>query len=168
MLRECHERIRRFASLAAMLPEAHSATPAEIASGAESVARYFAEALPQHVLDEDEALAPALLAAGASPEVRLALADMTDQHRVIEDMLVMMIPLWRTLAASPGLLAQLSPALAAAQALRQSLEAHLRLEESVLFPAAEKALTPDALREMGRALRDRRQRTMLPVARPLK
>jgi hypothetical protein len=62
MLAACHGRIRAHLVLARRLAHAPSAaTAAEITSTATQVGRFFAEALPLHVLDEELALAPLLL-----------------------------------------------------------------------------------------------------------
>src|SRR6185503_861481 len=71
----CHERIRRFSAMAVRIADAGGATELEIRDAAAAVRRYFAEALPLHVADEDEDLAPLL--AGRDPAIDAALATMS-------------------------------------------------------------------------------------------
>jgi iron-sulfur cluster repair protein YtfE (RIC family) len=139
LLTECHGRIRRFLSLAQRLAEA---APGEVADLAGQVRRYFSEAFPLHVADEEELLAPAL--AGASAEVDQALAEMHREHGAHEAAVA------RLVAAR-----EVPELVVAACALAALVEPHLAREESVIFPAlaALPAAQSDAIR---RRMRDRR------------
>lgn len=59
LLLECHGRIRHFAALAVQLASA-DVGPEERAGAAASIARYFGEALPLHIRDEEDGLLPRL------------------------------------------------------------------------------------------------------------
>lgn len=130
-LAACHERIRRFAGLAARIAAHPEAPPAERAEAAAAVVRYFTVALPLHAADEDASLAPRLR--GRDPAVDAALAQMTAEHAAHAAVLEPVIAACRAIAAAP---ATTPPSLAAdAAALAAAFAAHLDLEERVIFPA---------------------------------
>ncbi len=135
MLLECHERIRNHSTLALRLARGEGdARMRQDAAG--QLVRYFGIALPLHVEDEDQSVSPRLNAAGiASPEGE-ALAEMTRQHEEIEARLAALLPRWKSLPESQAGLLEPSEGLA------ELLEAHLRLEEKVIFPAMREHLTP--------------------------
>lgn len=135
LLLACHARIRRFTALAVALaePAAAARSPAEVADGADAVRRYLELALPLHAADEDESLAPRLVA--RVPATAAALARMAAEHDHHRPLLTVVIDLCRALAAEPARLPALAPALApAARALAAELLAHLEAEERDLFP----------------------------------
>src|SRR5688500_12595995 len=79
-LAQCHDKIRTFVALAGRLAASPGAPADEVRDAARRIVKYFTEALPFHVADEDETIAPRL--AGASPEVDAALATLAaDHHR---------------------------------------------------------------------------------------
>jgi hypothetical protein len=132
----CHRRIRHFTGMAAALADAREAPAIEVAEAAAAVARYFDEALPLHAADEDLSVAPRLLARGADGALRGALVTMSAQHVEIEATLGVALPLWRAVSVDPGALGVCAGRLAALAArLTAHWEAHLRLEEAVIFPA---------------------------------
>jgi iron-sulfur cluster repair protein YtfE (RIC family) len=124
-LRDCHERIRFFCDLAGAIAKNPDAPAKEIAEAARRVRRYFLEAFPLHVADEEETLVPLL--AGRDPAVDRALARMRadhDEHApLLADLLARLEPLeHESLAAS-------------AERLREVLLPHLAEEEAIVFPA---------------------------------
>ena len=144
-LLECHERIRRFCTMATRLAGALSAPPSEVADAARQLHRYFATALPLHVADEDGTVMPRLLAAQPEESVRAALQQMESEHLLIDALLPTQLEAWERLAAQPALLPRLAAALAqGARLLEDSLLTHLDLEERVILPAVD-ALLPRAL-----------------------
>src|SRR5512135_3141885 len=87
-LADCHERIRRFSSLAVSLSRAPAETPAaELADAAASIVRYFTVALPLHEQDEEASLAPRLENRPLSDAARTALASLAPDHRRLEEVL---------------------------------------------------------------------------------
>jgi hypothetical protein len=156
-LLDCHGRIRHFTAITLTLPGVTAAPPAEIASAAAGVVRYFTEALPLHSTDEDVSIAPRLLALDLPEAVRAALATMTQQHGEIDRTLGSALPCLSAVAADP---ASLSAHAAALRGLAARLSAqwdeHLGLEEATIFPAV-RALLPasehDAIRREMRARR---------------
>jgi iron-sulfur cluster repair protein YtfE (RIC family) len=150
---ECHARIRRFAALAVRLPATDRPT-AEIAETAAAIRRYFAEALPLHVADEEEEVAPRL--AGRNDAVDRALATMAAEHREHEPSLARLLELCATVERDPDP-AHLADLAAVATDLATRFDAHLALEEAVIFPAL-RALPAADLEAIRLALHARRAR----------
>lgn len=154
LLLACHERIRAFSALAMDLATRADPTPAEVADACERLRRYFAEALPLHARDEEESLAPRLR--GRSPAVDEALRRMTEEHDAHRSALGALLGGWATLRERPddeGLRRSLEDP---ARALRDAFEAHLREEETLLFPHVD-ALSQAERDEAVRELRGRRR-----------
>src|SRR5688572_12280939 len=78
MMLECHDRIRSFAALACRLANASEPSQDEIRDAAARVSRYFTEALPLHVADEEQSIVPRLT--GKNPEVDSVLQKMHGEH----------------------------------------------------------------------------------------
>lgn len=129
-LLDCHARIRGMVALAHRIAAPPPAPAAEIAAAAADVARYFTEAYPQHVADEELDLAPRLR--GRDPGVDAALAAMHaehDQHQAAIDRMIA--------ACRAGQVAVIG---AAATELEAGMLAHLEHEERVMFPAVREHL----------------------------
>ncbi len=130
LLRACHRRIRLFTEMAGRIAAA-TADDAAVAEAAAAVERYFFVALPKHVADEEESLAPRL---GRTP-CAAALSEMAGQHRRIEEALDTLRPHWQALGRRQGApdrgLAGLTARMAALW------EPHLALEEREIFPLVE-------------------------------
>jgi len=132
LLASCHERIRKFSAMACAIANGQGADRREAAG---AVRRYFAEAYPLHVADEEELL-----------ELPARIHDDHVNHQAAIDQLV---------AACAGIAAggpvppDLSPL---AERLRKELDEHLAIEERDVFPAiralpeAERARMRDAIR----------------------
>lgn len=138
LLTDCHERIRRFTRLGIRVTDPAVAPPEEIREAAQSVHRYFSVGLPLHVADEDESIAPRLLASEQlARSVHEAVSSMTAQHETIDEMLARALPLWAALAATDPpsaekareALDELAPRLAVL------FDLHLAHEEQTIFPA---------------------------------
>ena len=78
-LGECHERIRRFTILARQAGSWQDVPADQIAQACIDVERYFTQALPLHVADEEQSIEPRLR--GLSPRVDQALDAVAQQHR---------------------------------------------------------------------------------------
>lgn len=156
-LSECHERIRSFGALACKLasPSGIEADPEQVVEAAEAVRRYFALALPLHVADEEQTLAP--LIAGRDAAVDVALAQMAREHTEHEQSVAALVSLCGRIAREPERLAELREQLASvAEPLDAALRAHLALEESAIFPALSRLLSQSEEEEVRQAMRARR------------
>jgi hemerythrin-like domain-containing protein len=158
MLLECHGRIRTFSATARRLGEATDVPPEQVREAAHSVRRYFDEALPQHVEDEEETVVPRLR--GRDAELDVALERMSREHSAHEPALSALLSLCRRLEATPEQHAELRDELSAvATALEQELGAHLAHEEATIIAAIPRLLSSQEQAVMIEELRHRRRRT---------
>ncbi len=134
LLLECHGRIRTFVRLARTVAAAPDA-PAEAAGlAAGRVRRYFAEALPLHVADEEQSVEPRLR--GRDAALDRALGAMRREHAEHEAATARLVELCALVEADPAQLAGLAGELGALAARLDALfEAHLEAEERSIFPA---------------------------------
>ena len=129
LLLECHTRIRNFSGLAVKLATV-DAPDAELTDAAARVHRYFTQALPLHVEDEERSLAPRLRRFAA--DAAAALDDMEREHRAHAELLRILVPAWDSLRADPK---GRSRTLADATLLQTLVEEHLAAEERLVIPA---------------------------------
>ncbi|MEW5847537.1 MAG: hemerythrin domain-containing protein [Myxococcota bacterium] len=153
----CHVRIRHHTALAQRLATTRDAPTEQRVEAAQQLVRYFSRSLPAHARDEDESLLPRILAAGAPDDVTAALERMRREHAEQDAMLAALLPRWQRLAHDPREWDVLAAELAeGAAALAQHLEAHLVLEENVIFPSAERLLGAAQLSAVLDEIRSRR------------
>jgi hemerythrin-like domain-containing protein len=133
LLLECHGRIRQFVKLARHTGEGRGLPAADVVEACRRVERYFIEALPLHVRDEEESILPRL--SGRSAELDLALHAMRDQHQAHESLLVELLSACRTVREAPTDAGDKVALADTAQRLEQAFEPHLALEETLIFPA---------------------------------
>jgi hemerythrin-like domain-containing protein len=153
----CHQRIRHFTSVAMKLAHAQGATEEEVRSAAEAVYRYYSVSLPLHEADEEDSLRPRLDVL-PDPKLSHALAAMHDQHMAIDDLLERLQPLLRMVGNNPALIADAGAEMCSlTSALSQLFDAHLQMEEEVIFPAVETQLTEQDRAELTREMRNRRK-----------
>jgi hemerythrin-like domain-containing protein len=156
MLKACHERIARMLDLLARL-RAHvdaNGVDVQAAGAARDVMRYFDLAAPQHHLDEERHVLPALRASGDA--ALAALADRLQQdHRCMETAWAAARAVLACVedAQQPALSAEDHAALAAFASLYAD---HLAAEEGTAFPAAVRRLGDEDLQAMGADMRARR------------
>lgn len=155
LLAACHERIRRFTALAVEAAKRKDAPPEKIIEACADVERYFSQALPLHVADEDESIEPRLR--GRSAKVDHALDTMTDQHARHSPMLELLLGALGEVRRDPQDETARDALAAAANVLQMELEEHLSLEERVIFPAITDYLSRDAKARIIEELRQRRR-----------
>jgi hemerythrin-like domain-containing protein len=159
MVLECHERIRRFVSLAEVLaaPPA-DATPEQISEAARDVLRYFTVALPLHEEDEEKSIAPRLAGKSLGADAERTLAELAPQHREIEELVAALMRRWREIAGEPERIGTLRTVIGApTKRLKQLFDAHLEGEEKRLLPAVRKALDKDELAKIKDEIAARRR-----------
>jgi iron-sulfur cluster repair protein YtfE (RIC family) len=155
LLKECHDRIRTFIGLAIRLANTEGLPDSEVLDAAARVARYFSEALPFHVADEEESILPRLQ--GKTPELDAGLSEMHDEHRDHEPQIEALLNVCRTLQQSPERLTEVRPKLlACATRLEQEFLSHLDKEENLIFPAIRQLSTHEERDAMLHELRARR------------
>ena len=158
LLLECHERIRTFLKMASDLAASRSGPTDDVRSTAAQIHRYFSEALPMHIADEQDHILPQL--ASASSETDRALAQMMDDHSEHAQWVDRLTALCAVIASDPRQLAAVAPELdRVVRELSAEMIRHLELEESVIFPALRR-LTNEQRDEILRAMRERRARVM--------
>jgi iron-sulfur cluster repair protein YtfE (RIC family) len=157
LLATCHRRIRFHVVLARRLAErGREASVDEVRNTAAQVRNYFALALPLHVADEDEMIAPQLERTNAA--VSEALRTLTSDHLRHERVLERLNELCAAIERDPGALPALDHELARlVDLLAADLAAHLELEERVVFPAL-RQLPATRQAEIAAAIRRRRER----------
>lgn len=155
MLLECHGRIRHFVGLAREVADAGGREPAQVAAAAGQVRRYFQEALPLHVADEEESLVPRL--SGLDPALDEALAEMQSEHVAHLPGNVRLVELCAQIEADPSRLGELSAELGQLSlSLSHAFEAHLEAEEATVFPAVRARLSEGDRAAIAAELRARR------------
>lgn len=153
----CHQRIRHFTGVAMKLAHAQGATSEEVVQAATSVHRYYTVSLPLHEADEEETLRPRLDATG-NEKLRHALLAMTDQHLAIDELLERLLPLLVMVRNNPDTIhAAGSEMCSITKALDEIFNAHLQLEEEVIFPAIREMLPESARAEMLSEMQNRRK-----------
>jgi len=159
MLLGCHARIRHFMQLGRTLAGAEGVPLEEIAEAAAAIFRYFSLALPLHEADENESLFPRIQAAlPLRGLVYEAAETMVEQHKAINELAAEMLSLCASLDRNPVRLPALARRLEhVTSALDQIFAAHLRLEETVIFPAIQELLSPAQRKEMSREMTERRR-----------
>lgn len=154
----CHTRIRSFGLLAVRLGQAAGTAEDEVAQAAGALHRYFSVALPLHVADEDLSLRPRLERAGATTEVARALSTMSIQHLDIDQVLSKALPLWLAISRGEARLAQCADELLClGRSLGEKFDAHLDLEERVIFPFVRAALPVSEQEALASEIRRRRE-----------
>jgi len=155
VLLECHDRIRRFIGVVGRLAEAETEDSSEIAEAAGAVRRYFSEALPLHIQDEELTLTPRLT--GRDMVLDTALRAMREQHEFHDSLVEDVVRVSTALAEQPTRIEELRDELETiAGRLARELTAHLHQEEAIIFPAIKTLLTSDEQDSMLAELRARR------------
>ena len=152
---ECHQRIRTFARIAEEVGRRRDLTTAEVIDSCQRCERYFTEALPLHVEDEEKSLSPRLR--GAGREVEEALVTMHAQHLEHEPLLQVLLASLRDVQGDPSLGQHRQRLMSAAAHLVGEFEKHLALEERIIFPAVLSHVPGDVQQRILEELRARRR-----------
>ena len=155
LLLACHTHIRRFARLALTVGARPELPSAEVKEATTQCLRYFTEALPLHVRDEEDSLWPRL--AGRSATLDATLAQMRAQHFGHVARLTALEAALRAVHARPNEPALHRQLAAAASTLETDFEDHLALEETELFPFLEQTLSAEDQEAVIEELRARRR-----------
>jgi hemerythrin-like domain-containing protein len=155
LLVECHGRIRRFLEIAKRLAQSREPSIEIVRDTAGQVRRYFAEALPLHIADEDELVEQSLR--GRSETVDVALDKMSTEHVHHAPLVDRLIEVSAMLEREPHRLEELAMELHdVATLLEAAFEPHLAREESIIFPAL-RTLATSELDALKGGMRDRRE-----------
>lgn len=161
VVKACHERVRRMVEMLVPLREhldEHGTDRRAIVS-AGAIRQYLEEAWPRHVQDEEIDLLPRISARlrncnddGPYEDLAETIAAVSEQHRAFEPLFQRVLPLLR--AVETGAAQRLDEP--AVQAFVELFRIHMALEEDILGPAYARFLTPEDLRQIGRAMAARR------------
>ncbi len=155
LLLDCHDRIRKFTTMARDLAAARGARLEAIREAAAQVRRYFIESLPLHMADEEKQILPRLI--GMNAELDRALAAMEADHMAHEPLVRRLVELCSVLVADPRQIAAVATELhAVAMQLTTEFFVHLEREERVIFPALRR-LPSDERTAIRTAMRARRE-----------
>jgi hemerythrin-like domain-containing protein len=151
MLGACHERVERMLGLLAKLQQ-HvllRGWDESVASAARDVMRYFDLAAPLHHEDEERHVFPPLLA-GDDAVMCLIVLGLQQDHRDMETAWVAARAALASVTQAPPLgWAHFSPPEEATLiGFTRLYDRHLHEEDSLVYPAAQTSLSPDALRAM--------------------
>jgi hemerythrin-like domain-containing protein len=154
LLLECHQRIRSFSALAVTIGERLDLSPGDLRESCERCRRYFAEALPLHIADEEQSLLPRLRR--AEPALELALNAMQVEHGEHAALLAQLLAELDRVGAAPEDGAARQRLAQVASRLAAELEHHLAQEESLIFPRISALLTVEEQELIVAELRARR------------
>lgn len=158
VLGDCHRRIERFLGTLLAVAEQAQGGPLEDeqrrALGA--ALRYFREAAPRHVADEEESLFPRLRQSRA-PDAEAALNRLEEDHAAVQAWHQELDGLGaRWLTAGRLEQAGLEHFEMLARRLKGAYEPHIALEDDEVFPSARRLLSAEQLRAVGQEMAARR------------
>lgn len=153
LMTEGHRQVRVFSRLAVAVAERIDAPLIDVVDECGRIECFFAEVLPRHVRNEEDSLAPRLR--GRSPVVDAALALTHEQHAAHGALVERLCVSTAALRADPGDAKNRAMLLAVARPLELVLEAHLRAEEEIIYPAMRALIPRGELDALGRELRER-------------
>jgi iron-sulfur cluster repair protein YtfE (RIC family) len=159
MLVDCHRRIERFLYiLGAVVDRALGRVlTAEEAAAVQSALEYFRSGGQRHTADEEESLFP-WLRAGSTAGIFDELIELESDHRIAGELHQTVDTLYSAWITS-GLLSSENrqQLLFATKRLRQLYEAHIQVEERIVFPRAVEVLDSRTIATMGREFHARRR-----------
>ena len=159
MLEACHERVERMLVLLQRLCQhvQDIGCDEQARQAARDVMRYFDVAAPLHHPDEELHVFPAVLC-GPYPDATEAVHRLLAQHRQMEvhwaGMREVLLALCAFKAVEGGTFAELRHA--DVEAFVQAYRSHIRLEEDLVYPAAQRQLDALQFRAMGEEMMVRR------------
>jgi len=157
MLTDCHRRIERFLHILCTVAAQASGRSfnSEEAEAVNAALHYFHEGGRRHNADEEQSLFPRLRAAQSHLE---DLAHLEDDHRRTEHLHHQVESLYRKWIASSALSAiEQTQLLSAAAQLQRVYAAHIKMEESTIFPHAAEVLDSSAIAAIGAEFQARRK-----------
>ena len=158
MLQDCHRRIERFLHILCVVAEqagGRGMTEEESAAVAAAL-HYFREGGSRHNADEEESLFPRLRAAEANDHVD-DLAHLEEDHRrtgLLHGQIEVLYGRWMDAGALSH--SEQQALRSATRELDGIYSAHIKLEESTVFPHAARALDKAAIAAMGLEFKKRR------------
>lgn len=156
LLTACHVRIRRFVQLALDVADSTHAPDEEIVDACLTCERYFTEALPLHVEDEELSILPRLQ--GQNAQLDTVLVAMCAQHAEHSMLLAALLEACADVRGIPADAARRQALWCVATRVSAEFDAHLAQEERVVFPALLTCLTAEDRERVVAEIRTRRLR----------
>jgi hemerythrin-like domain-containing protein len=159
LLSDCHRRIEMFLRSLQAVAGGGPRLDEERRRALDSALRYFRESAPKHTADEEESLFPRLRSAG-DEELKTALEKveaLERDHReadVLHRQVYELGTAW--LGAKELSAADFAQFRDAVARLAEIYPQHIQVEDEVLFPAAERALSPEQKAEIAAEMAGRR------------
>ncbi len=155
MLKDCHRRIEHFLGVLCLVAEkAHGrATSTEERSAVEAALHYFHEGGRRHTADEEESLFPRLGAHGATADLDRLERDHGDAEALHAEVEQLYRAWFQEEKLSPNDAQRL---LAATGKLRALYDAHISVEDNIVFPRAAEVLAANEIQIIGEEFRARR------------
>jgi iron-sulfur cluster repair protein YtfE (RIC family) len=160
LLLDCHGRIRTFTGMAIVTGDRLDAPLEDVVDACRRFERYFRQALPLHVRDEEDSVVPRLL--GRSSDVDEALARMREEHEAHAEPLGRLLALGGVVRATPDDEGARAALATVGRQLSTAFEPHLAAEERVVFPAIRALVSSDEQAAILGELRARRRDSFLP------
>jgi iron-sulfur cluster repair protein YtfE (RIC family) len=173
LLSDCHRRIEIFLGTLAAVAEKVDQPPCEeTVRGLDATLRYFKQAAPKHTADEEESLFPRLRG-NQRPEVKSALSALdelekdhelvSDMHREVERLAAEYLRVGRLTDSDAGAFREL------VSTLQSKYKEHIGIEDSVVFPLADRLLSETEKASIAREMAQRRNAPLaIPNANPVK
>lgn len=158
LLGDCHRRIERFLGVIVAVEEQAGGAEldAEQRRALDTALRYFQQAAPRHVADEEESLFPRLRQSGSAAAIE-TLRRLEQDHQAIEPWHAELDRLGRKWLADGRIdLVAARRFQNLARRLQEVYEPHIAVEDGELFPQARQALDVEQLREIGEEMAARR------------
>jgi hemerythrin-like domain-containing protein len=160
LLSDCHRRIEMFLGLLQRVaPVIDSSFTADARTALETSLRYFQEAAPKHIEDEEESVFPRLRRM-SNPEIERALAtldELEDDHRRASALHTEVHVLGLQCLEKGRLsLREADSFRRAVSDLSSIYGKHIRIEDDIVFPAAQRALSRSQKSAIAREMASRR------------
>ncbi|HWA95892.1 MAG TPA: hemerythrin domain-containing protein [Terracidiphilus sp.] len=155
MLKDCHRRIEHFLGVLCLVAEKARgrAASAEERSAVEAALHYFHEGGRRHTADEEESLFPRLAAHGATADLERLEHDHGEAEALHTEVEQIYSAWFGKGALSAG---DESRLLAATGRLRALYDAHIAVEDNIVFPRAAEVLGASEIQTIGEEFRVRR------------
>jgi hemerythrin-like domain-containing protein len=166
LLSDCHRRIEMFLGTFVSVAEVIDQPPSdETAHALDAALRYFAQAAPKHTADEEESLFPRLRE-NPNSEIKSVLSSLDElekDHAVVSKLHAEV----ERLATEYLKRGKLSPGdktafRQAVKELQTKYSEHIGIEDSAVFPLAERLLTASEKSDIAREMAERRNITPAP------
>ncbi|WP_198263670.1 hemerythrin domain-containing protein [sulfur-oxidizing endosymbiont of Gigantopelta aegis] len=158
LLLSCHDKVKHFSSALVTLSLAlkKEGWNEQLVASSDQIRRYFNVAAPEHHLDEEEHLFPAIIALDPELKKPQSLAIVQLIHRLIKEH-VESDSLWESL---DGLLAERSNDFARLGKLsadfKREMHTHADIENEQIFPYAKANMSDEILKAIGLSIAKRR------------